>query len=118
MTRKKVRNLIVCPCQSIFLNAISLSLSPLLFSLAAFCRKLSLFKSITVGGIFEKYFSALTDKTENKPHKFDLRNDTTVYLCPKADRVTLVYEVNFSDKVDKVVAKVMHCLDFLFWSRV
>jgi len=72
----------------------------------AMCKKLSLFKSITVGGIFGQYFDALTAKKESKPHKFDLRGDTTVYLVPKNDRVTLVYEVNFSDKVDKCVAKV------------
>lgn len=69
--------------------------------------KIVLFKPIVIGGAYDFYFSALlSGKPETKEHKFDLRGDTTVYLVPRPDRVTVVYQFDFNDRVDKAVAKV------------
>lgn len=71
-------------------------------------KKLSLLRCNVMGGLFEHYLVALQqDKSsEMKPKKVDLRGDTTVYFVPKADRVVIVFAVDFADKVDKTVAKV------------
>jgi len=48
----------------------------------------------------------LDGKKPGDPFKFDLRGDTTVYVLPGADRVTIIYSLSFHDKVDNAVAKV------------
>lgn len=70
-------------------------------------KNVSLFKSIVVGGCFDYFFQALLDDKEpEEPFKFDLRGDTTVYFFPGKDRVVVVYSLDFTERVDKVVAKV------------
>lgn len=70
-------------------------------------KSLSLVKSRLTGGVFEYFFDGLTSDKKQQPFKFDLRSDTTVYLCPSDDRVTVIFSVDFKEKVDKVIAKVM-----------
>lgn len=70
-------------------------------------KKLALMKSNITGGVFDHFFSALLDgKPVEKGFKFDLRGDTTVYFCPRDDRVTVIFSVDFTEHVDKTVAKV------------
>jgi len=74
---------------------------------AATISKLSLVKSKITGGVFDHLFSALMEDKKVDKFKFDLRGDTTIYMCPRADRVTVVFEVNFQVKMDQVIAGVM-----------
>jgi len=70
-------------------------------------KSISLFKANIVGGVFDYYFTALVDgKKAGDPFKFDLRGDTTIFVLPGADRVTIIYSLSFHDKVDSAVAKV------------
>jgi actin related protein 2/3 complex subunit 2 len=73
---------------------------------AATITKLSLVKSRITGGVFDHFFSALMEDKKIDKFKFDLRPDTTIFLCPRADRVTVVFEVNFQIKMDQVIANV------------
>jgi len=70
-------------------------------------KNLSLVKSRITGGAFDMPFSALMEDKKADKFKFDLRSDTTVFLLPMADRVTVVFEVNFQVKMDQVIANVM-----------
>jgi len=69
-------------------------------------KNLALVKSHVTGGAFDSPFSALMADQKTDRFKFDLRPDTTVFLCPLADRVTVVFEVNFQIKMDQVIAGV------------
>lgn len=70
-------------------------------------KNLSLIKSQVTGGVFVHYFTALLEGgAPEKNFKFDLRGDTTVYICPRDDRVIVVFSVDFNTEVDKVIAKV------------
>jgi actin related protein 2/3 complex subunit 2 len=69
--------------------------------------KLSNFKSNVLGGVFDYFFSNLVKG--GKPYekfKFDLRSDTTIFFLPGADRVTIIYSMDFKERVDRAVAKV------------
>jgi actin related protein 2/3 complex subunit 2 len=72
----------------------------------ALVQKIKLFKPSIVGGVFDYFFQNLLDGKSQDPYKFDLRSDTTVYFFPMADRVIIVYSLDFFDKVDKAVAKI------------
>jgi actin related protein 2/3 complex subunit 2 len=72
----------------------------------ALIKNLSLIKSNITGGVFDYFFSALLADEKKEQFKFDLRGDTTVYFCPRDDRVTIVFSVDFVEHVDKVIAKV------------
>lgn len=69
-------------------------------------KRLSIIKTNVTGGVFDFYFDALKAGEKKDKFQFDLRSDTTIYVCPRDDRVTLVYSVDFSDKVDKAIAHV------------
>jgi len=73
---------------------------------AATIAKLALVKSRITGGVFDYFFSALNADQKVDKFKFDLRPDTTIFMCPRADRVTVVFEVNFQIKMDQVIANV------------
>lgn len=76
---------------------------------ATLVDKISKFKSNIVGGAFDYHFQSLLDgktKNDSEGSKFNLRNDTTVFFFPRADRVTVVYSLEFSDRVDAAIAKV------------
>jgi len=72
----------------------------------ALIKCLALLKSNITGGVFDYFFSALLADEKKEQFKFDLRGDTTVYFCPRDDRVTIVFSVDFMERVDKVIAKV------------
>jgi len=74
---------------------------------AATIAKLALVKSKITGGVFNHFFTALMEDKKVDKFKFDLRGDTTIFMCPRADRVTVVFEVNFQIKMDQVIANVM-----------
>jgi len=70
-------------------------------------EKIGLLKSNVLGGAFDYYLDNLLKG--GKPHaskKFDLRSDTVIYFVPAADRVTIIYTVDFRERVDKAVARV------------
>jgi len=67
---------------------------------------LKLFKSNITGGIFDHYFQNLLDGTSQEKFKFDLRGDTTIFFCPREDRVIVIFSVDFTEHVDKVIAGV------------
>jgi len=70
-------------------------------------EKISCMKANVVGGVFDYYFSALLKGTSiTDPFKFDLRADTIVYFFPKPDRVTIVFSIDFKEKVDRAIAKI------------
>jgi len=71
-------------------------------------QRLSLYKANLIGGVFDHFFSNLM-KVGSKPldpFKFDLRGDTTIYFLSSADRVTIIYSLDFKDRVDRAVARV------------
>jgi len=70
-------------------------------------KSLSLVKSRITGGAFDNPFSGLMEDKKVEKFKFDLRADTTVFLYPMPDRITVVFEVNFQVKMDQVIANVM-----------
>jgi len=74
---------------------------------AATIKNLSLVKSRITGGAFDSPFSGLMEDKKVEKFKFDLRADTTVFFAPLADRVTVIFEVNFQVKMDQVIANVM-----------
>lgn len=69
-------------------------------------KKLQLMKANITGGVFDYFFQALLDGQKKSQLKFDLRSDTTVYFCPRDDRVTVIFSVDFKEHSDKVIAKV------------
>jgi len=70
-------------------------------------EKISCLKANVLGGVFDYYFSALLKGASlNEPFKFDLRADTTIFFFPKNDRVTIVFSIDFKEKVDRAIAKI------------
>lgn len=69
-------------------------------------KALSTLKTTVIGGVFDNYFQNLLDGNKLDNFKFDLRSDTTIYMCPRDDRVTVVFAMDFCEAVDKVIAKV------------
>jgi len=73
----------------------------------ALVKKISTCKFTLLSGPFRKFFDDLNAGTNSgQSFQFDLRHDTTVYFCPRDDRVTIIYAVDFQEKVDKVIARV------------
>jgi len=68
--------------------------------------KIAKIKSIVVGGVFKHHFTKLAAGQASEPFKFDLRRDTTLFFISEKDRCTIVFALDFNEKVDKVVAKV------------
>jgi actin related protein 2/3 complex subunit 2 len=74
----------------------------------ALVQSLQLFKANLIGGVFDHFFSNLL-KTGSKPldpFRFDLRADTNVFILPGPDRVTVIYSLDFKERVDRAVARV------------
>jgi hypothetical protein len=67
---------------------------------------ISQLKHTAIGGVFFHFFNALNAGTKKEPFKFNLRPDTTVFFVPAADRVTVLFTVDFKEKVDRAVARV------------
>jgi len=74
----------------------------------AVVQQIKLIKPIVVGGVFKHFYLQLKEGKSFPPFKFDLRADTTVYFVPdeKMERVTTIFGLDFTEKVDKVLAKV------------
>lgn len=69
-------------------------------------KKLTLLKPIVIGGVFKHFYSKLgKGEAPAAPFKFDLRRDTTVFFIPDKDRVVTVFALDFTEKVDKAIAK-------------
>jgi len=74
----------------------------------AVIQNLQLFKANLIGGVFDHFFSNLlkTGSRPLDPFRFDLRGDTSVFILPGTDRVTVVYSLDFKERVDRAVARV------------
>jgi len=72
----------------------------------ALVKNISQIKPIVTGGLFRYYFDALTANEVPDVFKFQLRGDTTAYIVPGKDRVIVIYSMEFTAKVDKVLAKI------------
>jgi len=69
-------------------------------------KKINLMKQTVIGGVFRHFFTKLQKGEVDKPFKFNLRGDTTIYFVPDKDRVVTVFGLDFKEKVDRAVAKV------------
>lgn len=73
----------------------------------ALVKNLAMIKYHVLSGPYLKFFDDLNNGINTKEnYKFDLRCDTTVFFCPRDDRVTIVYCIDFKEYVDKCLAKV------------
>jgi len=72
----------------------------------ALVTSISQMKHTVIGGVFDYFFSQLNAGKKPNPFKFNLRADTTVFFVPTADRVTVLFTVDFKEKVDRAVARV------------
>jgi actin related protein 2/3 complex subunit 2 len=63
-------------------------------------------KHTVIGGVFNYFFDQLNTGKVPKDFQFNLRSDTTVFFVPKNDRVTVLFTVDFKEKVDRAVARV------------
>lgn len=72
----------------------------------AFVERVGMLRAIVVGGVFKRYMAAVASGDKPDPLKFEMRRDTTVYFVPGDDRVVVVFEFDFNERVDKVVASV------------
>lgn len=70
-------------------------------------QKAAQFKINVLSGLFDYFLTPVLRGTKPPaPFFFDIRPDTTIYFCPKADRCVIVYQMNFAERVDKAVARV------------
>jgi len=70
-------------------------------------QKISLLKTNIIGAAFDYYFAPLlAGKPLTESFTFNLRADTQVYMIPRADRVIVIYGIDFRDKVDAAIARV------------
>jgi len=69
-------------------------------------QSISQMKHTVIGGVFDYFFNQLTAGKVPDPFQFNLRLDTTVFFVPKSDRVTILFTVDFKEKVDRAVARV------------
>jgi actin related protein 2/3 complex subunit 2 len=69
-------------------------------------KNLSHIRSIVLGGVWRQFYTGLNKGEAQDAFKFDVRSDTTVYFIPDKERVTTIFAFNFSEKVDKVLARV------------
>lgn len=86
---------------------ITLKLDPNTKAKDELIERVSLIKSNVVGAIFDIHFTGLlNDSVPQKPFKFDMRPDTTIYIVPSKDRVVVIFSLDFKENTDRVVAKV------------
>jgi len=70
-------------------------------------KQRTLLKPPGLGGVFRHFYTKLQKgETPPAPFKFDLRRDTTIYFIPDKDRVVTVFGLDFTEKVDKAVARI------------
>jgi actin related protein 2/3 complex subunit 2 len=74
---------------------------------AALVKRLALIKPNVIGGVFEYFIDKLNSGAAPEgPFQFRIRNDTTVYTFPAADRVVFIYSMDYQDKAENCIAKV------------
>jgi actin related protein 2/3 complex subunit 2 len=104
--QKHYKNLVVAP-EAGFDVSVQIDFDSLGYKEDELINKLQMLKPNVLGGVFEYYFGALLDgKPQSSPFKFSLRSDTQVFFFPKSDRVTVIFSLDFQDKVDTAIAKV------------
>lgn len=76
--------------------------------LLALVEKISMMKTIVLGGVFRMAFDNMNEGGSTEPFKFDLRKDTRISVHPgKSDkRCTLVFKIDFNNDVNRTIAKV------------
>jgi len=72
----------------------------------ALVTSISQMKHTVLGGVFNYFFDQLNAGKKPSHFSFKLRADTTVFFVPGADRVTILFTVDFKEKVDRAVARV------------
>jgi len=64
-------------------------------------------KTNIMGGVFIRFLTNLAKGGPAlEPFKFNMRPDTQVFVLSGADRVTAIYQLDFTERVDIAVAKV------------
>lgn len=70
-------------------------------------QNIATLKYTLMSGPFVQFFTDLKNGKAKDPWKYDIRSDTTVYFCPKNDRCTIVFGIDYAEKVDKIIAGVI-----------
>ena len=87
--------------------SLQIPLDPLPLPPDELVNKIANIKQNVLGGVFAHYFDPLlSGKPLTAAFHFALRADTELYFVPRADRVTLVFSLNFIDKADTAIAKI------------
>lgn len=75
---------------------------------AAFLERVSLLKRHVLSGPMHRAFSALVaKKSEGMPiMRIDYRKTESIFVCPSATKVIVIFLVDFIDSTDKALAKV------------
>jgi actin related protein 2/3 complex subunit 2 len=69
-------------------------------------QKISNLKSNLLGGIFDFYLTPVLQGGKPSSFRFKLRSDTEIFFLPGNERVTVIFSLDFKEKVDRAVAKV------------
>lgn len=70
-------------------------------------KKVNYLKANLLGSVFQRFLSnLLKGGAAAEPFKFSMRPDTHIYFFPGADRVTTIFSLDFTERVDRAVAKV------------
>jgi actin related protein 2/3 complex subunit 2 len=69
-------------------------------------QKLSMLKSNLLGGVFDHFLANVLKGGKGSSFRFKLRSDTEIFFIPAAERVTVIFSLDFKEKVDRAVAKV------------
>jgi len=104
---KKYGNL-VTPATSPYDVALKVNLDELkdVKAKEALVTSISQLKHTVLGGVFQYFFDQLNAGKKPSHFSFKLRADTTVFFVPTNDRVTILFTVDFKEKVDRAVARV------------
>jgi len=69
-------------------------------------QKLQNLKSNLLGGVFDKFLSGVLSGSKGSSFRFKLRSDTEIFFLPGNERCTIIFSLDFKEKVDRAVAKV------------
>jgi len=70
-------------------------------------EKIGRIRSLTVGGPWRKMCREIREGKPGKPLKIRLRDDTKVFLVPKADRLVTVFALDFAVKSDRIISETV-----------
>jgi len=68
--------------------------------------RLANIKANLLGGVFDFYLSSVLKGGKQSAFRFKLRADTEIFFLPGNERCTIIYALDFKEKVDRAVAKV------------